>query len=190
MRRIIWLVDTSLDGFMSGPKGELDWAAAQMDNEMWDSLNELLGKVDTALFGRVTYQDFERYWPAVHRDPKRPKNELDFSRWIEATPKIVASTTLRELGWKNSTLLSGDVWGDISRLKEQPGKDVLMFGSCNFASCLLRAGLIDQLQMRIHPVILGQGRPLFKERGGRHKLNLGKTKMFKSGLVELWYSLA
>lgn len=193
MRKIIWLVDTSLDGFMSGPKGELDWAAAQMDDEMWDSLNELLGKVDTSLFGRVTYQDFERYWRnwrGVPGNPVSPKNELDFSRWIEATPKIVASKTLRELEWKNSTLLSGDGGGDISRLKEQPGKDVLLFGSCNFASCLLRAGLIDQLQMRIHPVILGQGRPLFKERGGRNKLNLAKAKMFKSGLVELGYSLA
>jgi len=189
MRKLVWLVDMSLDGFMSGPNGGLDWAAAQMDDELWDSVNELLGRVDVALFGRVTYQDFERYWPRVPGNPMRPKHELDFSRWIEATPKIVASTTLRDLAWKNSRLLSADVAGDISRLKKQPGKDVLMFGSCNFASCLLRAGMIDQLQMRIHPVILGVGRPLFKERGGRHKLNLGRAKMFKSGLVELLYNL-
>jgi dihydrofolate reductase len=188
MRKIIWLVDMSLDGFMSGPKGELDWAAAQMDDELWDSLNKLLGAVDAALFGRTTYQDFERYWPGARGTGASPKNELDFSRWIEDTPKIVASTTLRKLEWKNSTLLSGDVWGDISRLKSRPGKEVLMFGSCSFASCLLQAGLIDELQIRIHPVILGAGRLLFKDGNGRHKLKLERAKMLKSGLVELLYN--
>ncbi|MGP0017849.1 MAG: dihydrofolate reductase family protein [Candidatus Sulfotelmatobacter sp.] len=193
MRRIIWLVDMSLDGFMSGPKGELDWAAAQMDDEMWEGLNELLRRVDAALFGRVTYQDFERYWrywPGVPGTPASPKNELNFSRWIEATPKIVASTTLRELGWKNSTLLSGSVADGILRMKKQSGRDLLMFGSCGFASRLLQTGLIDELQIRIHPVILGVGRPLFNEGNGRHKLKIERAKMLKSGLVELRYSLA
>lgn len=123
-------------------------------------------------------------------NPASPKNELDFSRWIEATPKIVASTTLRELEWKNSTLLSVDVWGDISRLKEEPGKDLLMFGSCGLASYTLQAGLIDELQIRIHPVILGVGRPLFKEGNGKYKLKLDRLRMLKSGLVELRYTLA
>jgi dihydrofolate reductase len=193
MRKLIWLVDMSLDGFMSGLKGELDWAAAQMDDEMWASLNELTGTVDAALFGRVTYQDFERYWrhwPGGPGNPASPKNEHDFSRWIETTPKIVASTTLRKLEWKNSTLLSGDVADGILRTKKQFGKDLLMFGSCGFASCLLQAGLIDELQIRIHPVILGVGRVLFKEGNTRQKLKIERSKMLKSGLVEIRYSLS
>jgi dihydrofolate reductase len=190
MRKIIWLVDMSLDGFMSGPKGELDWAAAQMDDEMWDGLNDLLGTVDGALFGRVTYQDFERYWRAVPENAASPKNELSFSRWIEEMPKMVASTTLHELEWKHSTLLSGDLAEGISRMRRHPGKDLLIFGSCSFAACLLKADLIDELQIRIHPVILGVGRVLFKEGNTRRKLKIERAKMLKSGLVEMRYSLS
>jgi dihydrofolate reductase len=190
MRKIIWLVDMSLDGFMSGAKGELDWAAAQMDDELWDGVNDLLTRVDAALFGRVTYQDFERYWPGVRGNPARPKNEHDFSRWIEKTPKIVASRTVCKLEWENSKLLGGDVADGILRTKKQSGKDLLMFGSCGFASCLLQAGLIDELQIRIHPVILGEGWVLFKEGNTRQKLKIERSKMLKSGLVEIWYSLS
>lgn len=190
MRRIVWLVDMSLDGFMSGSKGELDWAAAQMDDELWDSVNELLGRVDGALFGRITYQDFERYWPGVPGNSTSPKNELNFSRWIEETPKIVASTTLDKLEWKNSTLLNGDVAGGILRIKKQSGKDLVMFGSCGFASSLLKADLIDELQIRMHPVILGVGRALFKEGTGPHKLTIERSNKWKSGVVEVRYRLA
>ncbi len=189
MRKIIWLVDMSLDGFISGPKGELDWAAPQMDDEMWDELNQLLGRVDGVLFGRVTYQDFERYWPAVPGEGARPKNEIDFSRWIEETPKIVASTTLRKLEWKNSALLKGDVAEAVSQMKKAPGKDLLTFGSCSFAACLLKADLIDELQIRIHPVILGAGRILFKEGNTRRKLKMERAKVLKSGMVEIRYNL-
>jgi dihydrofolate reductase len=190
MRKVVWLVDMSLDGFMSGPNGELDWAAAQMDDEMWRGLNELLGRVDTAMFGRVTYQDFERYWPAVPGDPARPKNEIDFSRWIEETSKIVASTTLHKLEWKNSTLLSGDVAEGVSLMKKASGKDLLMFGSCSLAACLLKADLIDELQIRIHPVILGVGRALFKEGNMRRKLKMERAKVLDSGMVEIRYNLS
>ncbi len=180
----------SLDGFMSGPNGELDWAAAQMDDELWEDVNDLLGKVDAALFGRLTYQNFEQYWPGVASRPASPRNELNFSRWIDETLKIVASTTLQKLGWKNSRLLSGDVVADISRMKTQSGKHLLMFGSCSFAACLLKSGLVDELQLRIHPVILGVGRPLFKGGNGRHKLTLVGSKVSKVGVVRVQYDLA
>jgi dihydrofolate reductase len=190
MRKVIWLVDISLDGFMSGANGELDWAAAHVDDELWDDVNDLLTRVDAALFGRVTYQNFEQYWPAVPRNPASPKNELNFSRWIDATPKIVASKTLRELGWKNSTLLGADVVSDVTRIKAQSGKALLIFGSCSFAACLLNAGLIDELQIRIHPVILGLGRLWFTQEVGRHKLIPRDSKVTKVGLVRLQYDVA
>ena len=190
MRRVIWLVDMSLDGFMSGPNGELDWAAPQMDDEMWGELNQLLGRVDGVLFGRVTYQDFERHWPAVPGDPARPKYEIDFSRWIEEAPKIVASTTLHRLERRNSTLLTGDVAESVSQMKKASGKDLLMFGSCGFAACLLKADLIDESQIRIHPVILGVGRVLFKEGNTRCKLKIERARVLKSGMVEIRYNLS
>jgi|HubBroStandDraft_5_1064220.scaffolds.fasta_scaffold89288_1 dihydrofolate reductase len=190
MRKIIWLLDISLDGFMSGPNGGLDWAGAHMNDELWDDLNALLARSDAALFGRVTYQLFEQYWPAVPRNPASPKNERDFWQWIDPTPKIVASKTLRRLEWKNSILLGTDTAADIKRMKAQSGKALLMFGSCNFAACLLNAGLIDELQIRIHPVILGVGRPLFNQEVGRHKLRLVDSRVTRVGLVRLQYDVA
>ncbi len=193
MRKIIWLVDMSLDGFMSGPNGELDWAAAQMDDELWDGMNELLGTVDAAVFGRVTYQNFEqywRYWSGMPGTPSSLKNELNFSRWIEQTPKIVASKSLRRLEWQNSRLLGADGAEDISRMKEQSGKHLLMFGSWNFAAWMLKAGLIDELHIRVHPVTLGVGLPLFKEGSERHTLKLVGSKVTEAGLVQLQYNVA
>ncbi|MGH9728841.1 MAG: dihydrofolate reductase family protein [Candidatus Acidiferrales bacterium] len=189
MKKLIWLVDMSLDGFMSGPNGELDWAGANMDDEMWEDVIELLNTVDTALFGRVTYQAFESYWPGAAKNPASPKNEQDFSRWIEKAPKSVASGTLKQLAWKNSMLLSGDVAEGVSKMKAQPGKNALMFGSCSLAAHLLKAGLIDELRIRVHPVVLGAGRALFKDGAGRQKLKLIKSRIFGSGVVALRYDV-
>jgi dihydrofolate reductase len=189
MKRLTWLVDMSLDGFMSGPRGELDWAGASVDDELWGDVNQMLDTVDAVLFGRVTYQDFENYWPAAASNPASSKNEMDFSRWIEKTPKTVASTTLKGLDWKNSILLSSKVPEGVSELKRQAGKGVVMFGSCNLASQLFEADLIDKLQIRIHPVVLGAGRPLFKDGTVQHKLKLIKSTAFASGVVGLRYQL-
>lgn len=190
MRKLIWLVDTSLDGFMSGPKGEMDWAGTDIDDELWDNVNDLLGTVDTALFGRLTYQNFEQYWPAVPGNLSSPKNEIDFSRWIDETPKYVASRTLSKLNWKNSMLLDADLAEGIRRVKEQSGKDILMFGSCDLASGLVHQDLIDQMQIRIHPVMLGVGRPLFKDRSKRQRMKLEKSRVFASGVIQLRYDVA
>lgn len=189
MRKLIWLVDVSLDGFMSGPNGELDWLASDIDDELWNDVNELLGTVDTALFGRATYQNFEQYWPAVPGNPAKPKYELDFSRWIDATPKYVASRSLSRLGWKNSILLGADVAQGVASIKAQPGKNVLMFGSCNLATHLLEADAIDEVQIRIHPVMLSVGRPAFTSGGKRHQLRLVQPRTFAKGVVRLRYEL-
>ncbi len=190
MRKLIWMVDMSLDGYMSGPNGELEWMAGSMDAEMWEYVNELLSTVDTVLFGRATYQDFERYWPAAGRNPKTSKNELDFSQWIDRMPKFVGSTTVKKVEWENSSLLNSDVAEGVSSIKRQPGKNILMFGSCNFAATLLEGGLIDEMRMRIHPVILGAGRPLFHEGRARRKLKLVESRAFQTGVVGLRYEVA
>jgi uncharacterized protein YndB with AHSA1/START domain/dihydrofolate reductase len=186
-KKLIWLVDMSLDGFMSGPNGELNWAAGSMDDELWSEVNHLLATIDTTLIGRVTYQDFERYWPAVPANPASPKNELDFARWIEETPKHVASRTLPQLEWKNAFLLDQDVATAVRKIKAQPGKNILMFGSCNLASRLLDADLIDELHLRIHPVILGRGRPLFQDVLLPRRLTMVESKRMRSGVVRVLY---
>ena len=189
MRSLVWVVVMSLDGFMSGPKGELDWAGVDMDDELWDDVNVLLGEVDAALFGRKTYRNFEEYWPAVPRDAGRPKNEVDFARWIEATPKIVVSNTLKTLEWKNSVLLPSNLAEEVSQIKVLAGKKIVMFGSCTLAGRLLQLGLIDELYLRFHPVILGKGQPLFHETDQQRRLKLTESKRFRSGLVQMKYQI-
>jgi len=161
-----------------------------MDDELWQDVWDLLGTVDTALFGRRTYQDFENYWPAVSRNPSSARKELDFSRWIEKTTKAAASTTLKKLDWENSTLLNDNVAEGVTKMKEQPGTNLLLFGSPGLASHLMRANLIDELRINVHPLTLGTGRPLFKDGTGRHKLRLVQARTFRSGVVGLQYNIA
>jgi dihydrofolate reductase len=192
MRKLSWLVHLSLDGFISGPNGELDWAGASMDDELWKHITELLADVDTALFGRVTYQDFENYWPAAGRNPNSDQNEINFARWIDETPKIVASRTLNRpdrsnLAWRNSTVLSGNLLEDVSKLKKKSGRNLLLFGSPGLASELLQANLIDELRIDLHPILLGAGRPLLKDGNPRLDLRLRQAVMFRSGVVGLTY---
>jgi uncharacterized protein YndB with AHSA1/START domain/dihydrofolate reductase len=187
-KKLVWLVDVSLDGFMSGLQGELDWAAASMDQEMWSEVNGLLATVDATLFGRVTYQLFERYWPGVSANPASPKTELEFARWIEKTPKHVASSTLHELAWKNSFLLEGDPAAAVRVMQSQPGSNLLLFGSCHLASRLLDAGFIDEVHLRFHPVILGRGQPLFQEALRPCRWRMLSSKALQSGVIWVTYA--
>jgi dihydrofolate reductase len=190
MRKIIWLVHMSADGFVSGPAGELDWAGANIDDELWEHVNQPIATSDAALFGRITYQNFEQYWRAVAVNPASSKNDRDFSHWIEGAQKIVASTTLGRLQWQNSTLLRDDVLNEIARLKKQPGKNILLFASFSLAARLLQANLIDELQMEMHPLLLGVGRPWCSHAADRRKLKLISFQTFCSGVIGLRYNVA
>jgi len=190
MRKLIWLMHTSVDGFVAGPNGELDWAGANMDDELWEDVWDLLGTVDATWFGRRTYQDFENYWPVVGRNPNSAKKELDFSCWIDKTAKTVASTTLKKLDWENSTLLNDNVAEGVSRMKGQPGGNLLLFGSPGLALHLMKSNLIDELRIDVHPLTLGMGRPLFDDTTGRRQLRLVQARTFRSGVVGLRYNTA
>jgi dihydrofolate reductase len=150
MRTLFWSMMVSLDGFMEGPNGELDWHVIDEDFERY--VAEMEKSIDTILFGRVTYQMMAAFWPTSSEAEAPMMNDL---------PKLVASKTLDKVEWKNSRLIEGDLEEEIRRLKAEPGKDIALFGSANFASTLLRLGLIDECRMFINPVVLGAGRPMF-----------------------------
>jgi dihydrofolate reductase len=188
MRKVILSIQVTLDGFIEGPKGELDWMV--MDEELWEYVNDLLSTVDTTLFGRVAYQGFANYWPAAATNPLSPKNEIDFAHWIEKTPKIVFSKTLEKLEWKNSRLVKGNIVEEVAKMKQQPGKDLLMFGGAGIASTFMKLDLIDEYRIKVHPIILGKGIPLFKGIKDRMNLKLLKSKTFDSGVVGLYYKNA
>lgn len=188
MRTVILSINVTLDGMIEGSNGDLEWM--RIDDELWEDINKTLGTVDTALFGRVAYQGFAEYWPAAAKNPSSPPHEVSFAHWIDKTPKVVFSRTLERVEWKNSRLAKGDIAGEIAELKRQPGKDILMFGGGSIASAFMKAGLIDVYRVTVYPVVLGDGKPLFKGPMDRIGLRLESEKTFASGAVGLRYQKA
>jgi dihydrofolate reductase len=194
MRKIIAALQTSVDGFIEGPNGELDWAIAE-DQETWRNVFEMLDSVDTCILGRVMHPDYEQYWLAVLANPKGPlplsgvpatKNEIEYARWADKTPHIVVSKTLDKVAWKTSRIV-GDI-DEIRELKRQPGKNMYVVGGATLVGSLMDAGLIDDVRLMINPLILGGGKALFKDVKGRQALKLERVNALKSGKVSLTYT--
>jgi dihydrofolate reductase len=187
MRKVILTMHISLDGYVGGPNGEMDWAS--MSEEIDDSsLPELMARADTCLIGRTLYQGFSSYWPtAPQTNPNLSASEIEFAAWIDRVEKVVFSKTLEQAEWNNARLVRGDAAEEVRRLKQQPGKDMVLFGGARTAQELVRRGLVDEYDLLLNPIILGQGLPLFKEQTARQKLKLVSTRAFESGAVALRY---
>jgi dihydrofolate reductase len=178
MRRLFWQMSVTLDGFMEGPNRELDYTAEVQDPDFDRYASDMLKSIDAILLGRRTYQLFANYWPsATGPDADR----------LNALPKIVFSRTLEKVDWNNSRLGSRDVLGEVARLKQQPGKDLALFGSANLASLLMGHGLIDEYRMLVTPVILGRGTPMFQDVEDRIALQLVTATPWSSGIMALYY---
>jgi len=165
----------------------LDWTDEYHDDEMWNDVRDLMSTADAVLFGRVTYQLFEDYWPGAGTNPVSPKSEIDFSNWIEKTEKFVFSKTLEKVDWKNATLVHENAAKKVAALKKLSGKNMVVFGSTTLASHLFKEGLIDEHWINVHPVVLGKGKPFLKGLDDRHKLLRVGSKQFESGVVGLRY---
>lgn len=185
MRKIVLFAHVSLDGYAAGPNGELDWIS--YDEELQGYAAELVSNVGSPLYGRVTYQMMESYWPTVLTDPSSGKYEIEHAQWLDNVTKIVFSKTLQEVTWKNTILIKDNIAEEITKLKQQPGKDLVIFGSPGFAQTLMQLDLIDEYKLTVNPVVLGSGIPLFKNIAGGIKLNLTNAQTFKSGVVALFY---
>jgi dihydrofolate reductase len=195
MRKIIAALQTSVDGFIEGPNGELDWAMAE-DEETWRDIFAMLDSVDTCILGRVMYPDYEQYWLAVLADPTgslplsgRPatKNEIAYAQWADKTPHIVVSKTLKDVKWKTSRIVR-DV-EEIRKLKQQPGQNMYVVGGATLVGSLMSAGLIDEVRLVINPLLLGGGKALFKDVKERKALKQVRTKTLRSGKVSLTYTV-
>jgi dihydrofolate reductase len=182
MRKIIAAINMTLDGFC-------DHTAGIADDELHEHYNELLRSAGTLLYGRITYQLMESYWPTVVKNPTGNKPEDEFAVLIENIPKIVFSRTLKDVDWKNTKLKKEVVKAEISELKHQADKDILV-GSPGLIAAFTQLGLIDEYQLAVHPIILGKGLPLFKNIKDRINLKLLKTKTFGSGVTVLYYEPA
>ena len=188
MRKVILSNLVTLDGFFAGPNGEIDWFI--VDEEFNQYAIDLLSKVDALLFGRVTYQLMADYWPAAATNPSTSKSDLEIADKMNNLPKIVFSKTLQEVKWNNSRLVKENIAEEISKMKQQPGKDMVIFGSGSIVSTFMQLGLIDEYRIIVNPIVLGNGNPLFKGINGKQNLKLLNTKVFDSGIVILFYEPA
>jgi dihydrofolate reductase len=185
MRNIILLMHTSLDGFVADPKGDMRWI--NHDEEIFAYVSSYIEEATAALYGRVTYQMMESYWPQVGKSPKSTQRELHHARWVEQVEKIVASTSLERVTWNNARLVKNDLPTEIKEIKQGPGKYAMIFGSPRLTHSLMALGLIDEYLIQINPIILGRGIPLFDRVETREKLTLLQSKTFSSGVVGLHY---
>jgi len=183
MRKIIVSNYVSLDGFFAGPNGEYDWFV--WDEETAEYVKKMLGSIDTILFGRVTYELMASYWPTA----SPPTEDPVIIEAMNNLPKIVFSRTLEKVAWNNSRLVKDNIVQGVARLKQQPGKDMVIFGSGSIVSTFAQSGLIDDYRIFVNPVVLGNGKPLFKGLNERLKLKLLSSKTFQCGVVLLHYGL-
>lgn len=189
MRKVILFMHMSLDGFVCGPNGEQDWMTMN-DDEMGKYLAaDFQSTVDTILTGRVLYQGFASFWPSVPSSPGIPAELIDFANWMNNTRKIVFSKTLQAVDWTNSVLAEQNIVDEINHLKQQPGGDMVAFGGAAFVAALAEQNLIDEYRIKLEPIILGDGKALFKDVHDRTKLTLAKAKAFDSGVVGLYYQV-
>jgi dihydrofolate reductase len=181
MRKVFLFMMVTLDGFFEGPNHEIDWH--NVDEEFNEFAIHQLNEVDTLLFGRVTYEGMASYWPTQFAK----ENDPIVADKMNTLSKIVFSKTLGKAEWNNSRLVKEHIAEEVSKLKQQQGRDLAIFGSSDLAVSLLQMGLIDELRIMVNPVVLGSGKPLFN--GIHEKLNLKllKTKTFRSGNVLLYY---
>jgi dihydrofolate reductase len=186
MRKLVLFMHLSLDGYAAGPKGELDFLSYDEELQQW--ADQLVKTVGSPVYGRTTYQLMESYWPAVLANPDSSKQSLAHAQWVENVPKIVFSKTLKEVTWNNTRLIKENIAEEIEKLKQQPGKDLIIFGSPGLAADLMNLGLIDEYKFTVHPVILGNGISVFKNNSTKSKLKLINTTTLKSGVVTLHYT--
>ena len=181
MRKVLFFMMVTLDGFFEGPNHSIDWH--NVDEEFNTFANAQLDSVDMLLFGRITYELMAAYWPT----PSAAKDDPEIAKKMNQTPKIVFSRTLKSATWQNTRLIKENIAEEISKLKAEPGKDLILFGSSNLSVTLIQSGLIDEFRIMVNPVVLGKGTTLFNGIRERLNLRLLTTQTFHSGNVLLYY---
>lgn len=169
----------SVDGYIAGPNGEMQWMVWNWDEELKNYIKEITEPVDCIVLGRKLAQGFIPYWAS--------NPEFEGADKINNTPKVVFTKTLGKSEWKNTVLAKGELKDEITNLKKQEGKDIIAYGGASFVSSLIRQDLIDEYHLLINPTAIGNGMPIFKELESTLKLRLVRSKAYDCGIVVLYY---
>ena len=185
MKKIVLFMHTSLDGFVAGPNGEMNWI--NVEKEIFDEATKVTDRADTALYGRNTYGMMEGYWPTAADQPNATKHDIEHSRWYNSVTKIVISKTMEGTQKPKTKVISHDLAQEIKKVKQGPGKDIVIFGSPSTCHSLMQDNLIDEYILTINPVLLGAGIPLFNGIEKLTKLKLVSSKVLDSAVVLAHY---
>lgn len=196
MRKIISFMHISLDGFVAGLNGEMDWIKA--DQEIFDYVGKRISEGDTALYGRVTYQMMENYWPTAGSKLTATKHDIEHSKWYSKVHKVVLSKTMNPDSYRetNTKIIADNLSDRINEIKQSRpasggsrSEDILLFGSPTATHSLIQLNLIDGYWLFVNPIILGRGIPLFADIKDSIKLQLLTTRQFTCGVTELNYTV-
>jgi dihydrofolate reductase len=178
-------MQVSLDGFVGGPNGELDWMESNWDQDLNNHVAKLTEPVDTILLGRKLAEGFIPYWSAAALNPENP--ERDAGKIMTSTPKIVFSKTMQDSPWPNTVIAKRNITDEVNHLKKQKGGDIIVYGGANLVSNLVKLNLIDEYHLLINPVAIGNGLTIFRTLENRLALKLVNSKSFPCGIVVLHY---
>ncbi|HEY9002997.1 MAG TPA: dihydrofolate reductase family protein [Mucilaginibacter sp.] len=185
MKKLKLQVQISVDGFIAGPNGEMDWLTWNATDDFIQYVTELTDSCDTMLLGRKLADGFIPYWTDITTRPEDP--QYSFARKMVDMPKIVFSNTLKESNWDNTEIAESALVTEVNNLKKQDGKDIVMYGGAEFVTSVIKAGLIDEYHLFVNPVAAGKGMSIF---GGLEKpgqLKLAKATPLTNGIVVLCY---
>jgi dihydrofolate reductase len=179
MRKLKLQMQMTIDGFVAGPEGQLDWMTFDMDEKLQHFINELTDSSDTILMGRKMTGGFITYWEnVVNNQPQSP--EFPFAQKMVNIPKVVFSKTLQHIAGKNITIENGDVVTAVNKLKNTAGKDIIVYGGATFVASLIKNNLIDELNLFMNPVAIGSGLKIFSEKTPFALIN---STAYTSGIV-------
>ena len=188
MKRTLKLqVQISVDGYIAGANGEMDWLEWNWDEKLRQYVGELTETVDTIILGRKLAEGFIPHWSAIASNPDDP--EYSAGRKFTDTPKVVFTRTLHQSEWDHTVLAKGELTEEVNRLKNQDGKDIMAYGGASFVSSLIKHRLIDEFHLFVNPTAIGNGKPVFRDIEGNQNLALVKATPFDCGIVVLNYRL-
>jgi dihydrofolate reductase len=185
MRKLKLQVQMTVDGYVAGPNGEMDWIIFNWDDELKKYVTEITEPVDCIVLGRKLAEGFIPYWKNVAANPADP--QFTAGKKFTDTHKVVFTKTLPSSGWENTVLAKGDLTQEIMELKGQSGKDIIAYGGASFVSALIQQGLIDEFHLFINPAAIGKGMTIFNKLDSKQNLTLVKSTSFDCGIVVLHY---